>query len=97
MAELWISHKRMNADNTRVIKVLAMKANDKLSGAMDTDRQYVVQSIEQGNKWYTCKSTGDKRWTREAEIHVLEVDGEKFIRTDGNKEKSDNLGELPDF
>jgi len=34
---------------------------------------------------------------KKAESHIVEIDGENFIRTNRNKNKSDNLGELPEF
>lgn len=97
MAEFWISHKRMSDDGTRIIKVKAMKLIDVLTVAKEIPRETVVKSIEQSNNWRTCKRTSSKRWEPKADVHVLEVDGEKFIRTDKNRVKSDNLGELPDF
>ena len=61
------------------------------------EREEVVKSIEAGNDWYTCKKKEKNIYTRGEKIHVLPIDDEKFIRTDRNNIKSDNLGELPDF
>ena len=86
----------MNEEETRIVKVKAMQVTNGLSRAREYHRKDVVESID-NNKWYTCKPKEGTTWTKQAEIHVLEVDGEKFIRTDRNRTKSDNLGELPDF
>jgi len=40
---------------------------------------------------------GENIWIKKAEIHIIKVGGGNFIRTDRNKIKSDNLGELPEF
>ena len=31
------------------------------------------------------------------DVHIVKVDDEKFIRTDKNETKKDNLGNLPEF
>lgn len=82
----------------RIVKVRAMERKaDGLSPPEEYERIRVVESIAQGNNWYTCEKAEENKWERKAEIHVIEIDGEKFIRTDRNDIKSDNLGELPDF
>ena len=68
-----------------------------LSLPLAYDRKDVIQGIQKGDIWYTCLQKDETMWIKKAEIHVVEVDGEYFIRTDGNNIKSDNLGELPEF
>jgi len=102
LAEYWVSHKRMNAEDTRIDEVRAMMLTDNgLSLPLGYDREDVIQSLNNNDKWYTClfkeERDGEKIWTKKAEIHIVEIDGENFIRTDRNKIKSDNLGELPEF
>ncbi|MCK5029950.1 MAG: DUF3892 domain-containing protein [Thermoplasmatales archaeon] len=102
MAEYWVSHKRMNAEDTRINEVRAMMLTDNgLSSPLGYDREDVIQSLNNNDKWYTClfkeERDGKNTWTKKAEIHIVEIDGENFIRTDRNKIKSDDLGELPEF
>jgi len=87
---------------TKIERVKAfLRTVDGLVNPLMYDRNAVVQSIDNDDKWYTCvlkeKRGARNIWTLKAEIHVVEVDGEKFIRIDGNKMKADNLGELSTF
>ncbi len=76
-----------------------LRTVDGLMNPLMYERDSIIQSIANDDKWYTCvlkeKRGARNIWTLKAEIHVVEVYGEKFIRTDGNKMKADNLGELP--
>lgn len=92
----------MNAEDTRINEVRAMMLTDNgLSLPLGYDREDVIQSLNNNDEWYTCllkeERDGKKIWTKKAVIHIVEIDGENFIRTDRNKIKSDNLGELPEF
>ncbi len=92
----------MNAEDTRINEVRAMMLTDNgLSSPLGYDREDVIQSLNNNDKWHTCllkeERDGKNIWTKKAEIHIVEIDGENFIRTDRNKIKSDNLGELPEF
>lgn len=102
MSEYWVSHKRMDADNTRIVQVRAfIKEKDGLSSPSVYTRQQVIDSIEKNNRWITCiysgKKDGRDYWKPGREIHVIVIKGTKFIRTDRNETEEDNLGELPDF
>lgn len=60
-------------------------------------RQTVVDSIESGDEYYTVPPDGDGGYTWGDSVEVIPIDGEKFIRTDGNNVKEDNLGEPPEY
>lgn len=98
MGEYWVSHKRMNEDNSRIKEVRAMTVTGKtLNPPLNYSRKDVIESIEKNNGWFTCQSKDKNTWTKKAEIHVIQVENEKFIRTDRDTTPSDNLGELPVF
>jgi hypothetical protein len=85
---------------TRIEQVEALMVTvEGLSNPERYSREELVKSINEDNKWYTCllkeKRGAQNIWERSAEIHIVEVDDEKFIRTDRNKMKADNLDELP--
>lgn len=63
----------------------------------EKSRQTVVNSIENGYVYYTVPPDGDGGYTWGDKVEVVEVNGEKFIRTDGNNIEEDNLGELPEY
>jgi hypothetical protein len=74
-----------------------MRTIEGLANPLDYSRRTIIQSIENGDRWFTCLQTDQGAWQKELEIHVVEVDGEKFIRVDQEKIKADKLGELPGF
>jgi len=100
MGEYWITHVRMKDKRIEHVKAF-MRTIEGLCNPSMYDRNAVVQSIDNDDKWYTCvlkeKRGARNIWALKAEIHVVEVDGEKFLRTGKNKSKADNLGVLPSF
>lgn len=96
-----ITKVRYDDDHSRITDV---KRGDwdnedgKFTNVTTTPRGTVVSSIEDDNQHYTVppKDDGDGyKWGDE--VGVMEIDGEKFIRTDGNEVANDNLGGLPEF
>ena len=84
------------------IHILAVKVRidtgDKLIDETEWTREQVVKAIENGKRFVTAPFIKKKSlWVRGEEIHIIEVNKKKFIRTDKNKEGKDNLGELPEF
>ena len=98
MDEYWVSHKRMDTNDTRIEQVKAMKR--KKGGGLEDPvvyaREQAVNSIKDDNEWFTCEDT-PKKWIRREKIHIMKVGDEEFIRTDKNQTPSDTPGELPDF
>ena len=97
-ADYLISAVRYNPEHTRIIKVREHEdLGDKVGQATEVTRQEVISKIKQGKKYMTIFRTKDGKWKRGEEVHILTIDGEEFIRTDANKIKADNLGNLPEF
>lgn len=99
MVEYWITDIKINNNKIKEVRAL-MSTIEGLSNPIRYTKEEIVKSIEKtDDRWYTCllkeKRGARNIWERGAEIHVVEVDDEKFIRIDGNKMKADNLGELP--
>ncbi len=97
--EYWISHVKIKDDHIQEAKAF-LNTVEGLKNPNIYTRNEIVKSInEKDNKWYTCvlkdKVTGSRVWEKGSQIHTIEINGEKYIRTDGNKKESDNLGELP--
>lgn len=90
---------RYNHDDTRIKQVKQKEVTpDKLTNTKKVDRSTVVAGIERGDDYTTAiKNEDSGKWTLGDEVHVLEVNGEKFIRTDQNSTNEDNLGGLPTF
>ncbi|GAI66234.1 unnamed protein product, partial [marine sediment metagenome] len=45
----------------------------------------------------TIFKSEDGEWKRGEDVHIIEVKGKKYIRTDKNEIDEDNLGELPEL
>ncbi len=94
----WISAVRYDDDHSRIVQV---KAYPVVNGALGVEtlqtREAVVANIDAGKSYVTMYKGADGKWKRGAEVAVVLIEGEKFIRTDANKVKKDNLGNLPEF
>ena len=82
-----ISKVRLHPDNGETVGV-----------GIEVQREAVVNAIESGTTVMTITWNAlNKSWTRGAKVETISVAGEKFIRTDRDATKSDNLGQLPTF
>lgn len=59
-------------------------------------RQDVVLSILRGTTFVTAYLR-DGRWHKGEDVRVVTINGERYIRTDNNSVKADNLGNLPEY
>ena len=60
-------------------------------------RSKVISLLKQDKSFCTIIVIRDDEWKKGAEIGIVKVDREEFIRTDKNKRKNDNLGNLPEY
>jgi hypothetical protein len=58
----------------------------------EKNRATCVSEIEKGIAYQTSPPGGGG-----ADIHVVEVNSQKYLRTDKNKTAADNLGKLPTY
>jgi hypothetical protein len=59
-------------------------------------RTKVISELENGKTFITVIKHGDKL-RKGPEIHIINLDGKKYIRTDNDSVASDNLDDLPEF
>jgi Protein of unknown function (DUF3892) len=105
MTEKWaadylISAVRYNTAGTHIDRVRYHADNgDNIGSAAETSRQWVVDSLESGVTFVTIyqNPSDSTKWVRGAEVRVILIDGTKYIRTDADRTKRDNLGDLPRF
>jgi len=61
-------------------------------------RETVVRDIDKrGIEYNTAIETDEGTWVSGDDVHVFEIEGEKFLRTDPSDTAEDNLGGLPTF
>jgi len=98
MAEYWISHVEKGDKHVKKVKAF-LNTIEGIKNPNIYNKDEIVKSIEENNdNWYTCilkdNTSGKRVWEKGAKIHTVDIDGIKYIRTDGNNKNSDNLGEL---
>jgi len=103
MADKWadylISAVRYNAAETHIDQVRChTDQGDSVGSPVNKARQTVVASIESGTTYATIyKDSNSSSWNRGADVRVVRIDGTNYIRTDADKTKMDNLGNLPRY
>jgi hypothetical protein len=97
--EYWVSHVKKKGNYITQVKAF-FNTVEGLKNPNLFNREEIVRSIdEKDSLWFMCilneGISGKRIWEKGVRIHTVEVDGNKYIRTDGNRKESDNLGELP--
>jgi hypothetical protein len=102
MADKWadylISKVEYNAKETHITRVLSHPDNgDTVGDGVEITRSTVVSRLNSGSTFATIYWGTDSKWKRGANVRTITIDDEKFIRTDADNMKKDNLGALPRF
>jgi hypothetical protein len=96
-ADYLISAVRYNAANTHIEKVKVHEdQGDKVGSGSEWTRKEVIDSLEAGNTFMTIFLKSGS-WHKGSEVRIIIIGGEKFIRTDADEIKEDNLEDLPRF
>lgn len=93
--ECYVSAVRYSSTRSRITRLQTHLATN-INLNESQEKNYVVQSINNGHLWFTMYRTNGK-WTRGAEIETILSNNEYFLRTKGNTKIEDNLGNLPEF
>jgi len=97
-ADYLISVVQYNNEHTRIIQVKQHLDKGNTVGSSNiVARLTVVSNLKSGKNYCTIYKNKNGNWDKGDNVIPYLVDGEYFIRTDGNKTKADNLGELPEF
>ena len=83
-------HYKDSDDTTFIEKIKLYNGSEKLRSA-------VVANIEDGQTVMTAVKGTDGTYYKGAVVNVVKIDGIKYIRTDKNSTKRDNLDELPTY
>lgn len=96
-ADLCITAVRYDPRHQHIDRVRARPdLGEQLGTQEEFTRAQVVEAIANGLNVITAYSK-DGKWQRGAPVEVVVIDGVKYLRTDANRVKADNLGELPEF
>jgi hypothetical protein len=97
-ADFVVTKVKYNRDHTQIVEV-EVRTDTGESIANDprrTVRQEVVSAILRGTTFVTAYLR-DGKWQKGEDVRVVTIHGERFIRTDSNSVKADNLGALPEY
>lgn len=83
-------HYKDSDDTTFIEKVKLYEGAEKL-------RSTIVANIEDGQTVMTAVQGTDGQYYKGAVVNVVKIDGIKYIRTDKNSTKRDNLDKLPTY
>jgi hypothetical protein len=97
-ADYGISAVRYNQEESHIVKVKVHDDNgDSFGSPREWTRNEVVSSLERGKSFVTILRGNNDKWKRGQDVHIVTVNGIKYIRTDKNYRASDNLENLPEF
>ena len=96
-ADYCISTVKYSDDKTHIEKVRVHEdKGDKLESDKIWSRNHVISKIENSYTFITVYKRNEK-WNKGEKVHVVVADDEKYLRTDKNETKKDNLGSLPEM
>ncbi|PKL69088.1 MAG: DUF3892 domain-containing protein [Methanobacteriales archaeon HGW-Methanobacteriales-1] len=84
--------KRSHIDQVKVHKII----DNEVHNPETWSRNDVVLKLEAKYSFITILETSTG-WDAGEDVHVIHVNGRKYIRTDRNNKESDNLKDLPEF
>jgi hypothetical protein len=97
LADYLISAVRYDQAETH-IEAVQVRTDDgeKVSQPSRLTRNNVITMLGEGSMFITIYAKDDK-WHRGATVKTVVIDGGTWIRTDADKTKADNLGDLPRY
>lgn len=97
-ADYLISEVRYNAAETHIDSVkLHEDKGENVAAGQVASRAYVVLLLESGSTVCTIYQSSPGQWKQGAAVRTVSVEGVRYIRTDRDSTKADNLGNLPRF
>lgn len=87
-----------NKTHIQRIKAFKLNSNDKLSDNEEFYKNEIVSLIDSKSfKFATIYETQNGSYKAGKEIITYSIENEKFIKTEPNEKKIDNLGELVEY
>lgn len=97
-ADYGITAVKYNSEHTHIEKaeVRRISSDNTLGNPEYWPRINVVSEIELNRKFVTI-TLENNQWVAGQDIHIVKVNGVKYIRTDKDETASDNLENLPEY
>lgn len=94
---IYTVHYNDDHDHIESVKAFEDNSEDKVGPSHEFSRATVISSIETGISFVTIYKGNDGKWLKGEDVRIVEVNNEKYIRTDANNKAADNLGNLPEY
>lgn len=96
-ADFGVFRVKYNRDHTAIIEVEVRPGlGENFGDPQKAVRADVVAAIERGQTFVTVYSREGKS-TKGEDVRIVTLQGRKYLRTDNNSIKADNLGALPEY
>lgn len=96
-ADYGVFRVRYNREHTEIVEVeVRPDLGEKFGDAQKASRQEVVSAIERRVTFVTVYSR-DGQNRKGEDVRVVSNGREKYLRTDNNSTRADNLGSLPEY
>lgn len=96
-ADYGVFRVRYNRERTAIVEVeVRPDLGEKFGDAQKASRQEVVSAIERRVTFVTVYSR-DGQNRKGEDVRVVSIGGERYLRTDNNSTRADNLGSLPEY
>jgi hypothetical protein len=103
-ADYFITDVKYDHDHVSIEKVAMRKdLGNKIGEECIKGKEDILNGIAEKKTYITAirkKNEGleeRENWKKGAEVKKIEIDGVEYIKTEANKTKEDNLGDLPEF
>lgn len=96
-ADFGVFRVKYDRDHTAIVEVeVRADLGENFGGSKKATRAEVIATIGQGHTFVTVY-TRDGNTTKGEDVRVVTLNGQKYIKTDSNGSKADNLGTLPEY
>lgn len=96
-ADFGVFRVKYNRDHTAIVEVeVRPDLGENFGDPQKAVRADVAAAIEKGRTFVTVDFREGKS-TKGEDVRVVTVQGHKYLRTDNNSIKADNLGSLPEY
>lgn len=96
-ADYGVFRVKYNREHSAIVEVeVRPDLGDKFGDAQKATRQEVVSAIDRGVTFVTVYFR-DGQNRKGEDIRAVSIQGVKYLRTDNNSTRADNLGSLPEY
>ncbi|AKF86464.1 hypothetical protein MFUL124B02_27260 [Myxococcus fulvus 124B02] len=97
-ADYGVLRVKYDNDHAKIVEVeVRPDRGEDFGDAQKVRRQDVVSAIDDQNVTFVTVYLKDGKHTKGEDVRVVMVGNEKYLRTDTNSIRADNLGSLPEY